>query len=147
MGKTFSAIEYTWSSTNSGSSLKRICLYLFQYYSYYFILIVFLWPKCKPCSNLKGVFSSQILLKCIGDRENIWVNIFISVHWFISTKAHVHVGSTLQNSVYKRKVSSSDLTDLPNQFCCFTTVCQWSLLRYECKTKCIRSLISDWLIV
>ena len=40
--KTFSAMEYTWSSTNSGSSLKKFCLYLFQYYSYYFILIVFL---------------------------------------------------------------------------------------------------------
>ena len=59
----------------------------------------------------------------------------------------VYVGSTLPSNVYKGKSYSSDPTDLFDQFCCVTAVCQWSLLRFECKTECIRSLVFDWLIV
>jgi hypothetical protein len=45
-------MKYSWSSTKSGSSQKRCCLYPLQNFAYYFILIVFFGdPTVKPCSN------------------------------------------------------------------------------------------------
>ena len=75
----------------------------------------------------------------------LWVNICKSICWFVSIKERMHTGSTLPSSVYKRKAYYSKMNYLSNQCCFFTDVCQWSPLRYECKTKCIRSLVFDWL--